>query len=753
MAVTTGYDFDDSQDAQNVPLAPITGNAAITSLANGGFVGIGDRAGSIVGKIYNSAGKRTATFANNLGTNGSIDQLSDGNLVIASQTADSILVKVVDSVTGTDIVSPFVLNHEIGTSNPDVIALSGGGFWVVSHTHFQGSDNDINFDIFDNNGVLVGLSVLDVSLEDDRDAAVTQLDGGNVVVSWTRTIGTQTEIWYSVLTASGATVKGPTLADTKGAENKHVDVTALDGGGFALVYQDSQWSPAPSSLTLAKFDAAGTSRGKFNITPFTAGSVEPSVIRLSNGLLAVAEIRSTLAFVTLVDPATGQALASRDVIGDFDGFDPHDAVVAAFGIGRVAVFYNDTTENLSGGSAFNIVRTSVSDSLPFAGDTVNGDDFIDRIFGGNGDDTLNGGGNDDEIHGGNGVDTIDGGDGNDFIEGGQGYDYIRGGRGDDTIFFMTQDEADSSFSGGEARGDDGNDRITGSIAAESLSGDAGNDILDGRGSDDMLDGGSGIDSASYASAASAVTATLTDKVGGHTGGSSSGGGGNDTFVDIESLTGSRFGDTLTGNRAANVLDGQAGADTMQGGRGNDTYFVDRTDDQVIEDANRGTDLVNSSANFTLSANVERLTLTGDATISGTGNELANIITGNDRNNRIDGKEGNDTLIGGGGSDSFFFTTALDAATNLDTVADFVSGTDRMQLDRTVFTAVDQGALSAAAFVQAAAATTTKHRIIYDVTTGVASYDADGSGAGAAVAFAQFTPGQTLVASDFKGLAL
>ena len=275
MSVTKTYNFDDNNDAQDIHLAPITGAAAITSLANGGFAGIGDNAGTIFGAIYDSAGNQTATFTPNTGTNGSLDQLSNGNLVMASQAADSVLVKVVNSVTGADIVAPFVLNHEIGTSNPDVLALSGGGFWVVSQTHFNGNDNDINFDIFDNNGVLVNASVFDVSLADDRDAAVTQLDGGNMVVSWTRTIGAETEIYYSILTAAGVTVQGPTLFDTVGVDNKHVDVTAINGGGFAMVYQDSEFSAVHASNTLATFNASGTSLGKFDLSEFSAGSIEP----------------------------------------------------------------------------------------------------------------------------------------------------------------------------------------------------------------------------------------------------------------------------------------------------------------------------------------------------------------------------------------------------------------------------------------------------------------------------------------------
>ena len=89
-------------------------------------------------------------------------------------------------------------------------------------------------------------------------------------------------------------------------------------------------------------------------------------------------------------------------------------------------------------------------------------------------------------------------------------------------------------------------------------------------------------------------------------------------------------------RQPTSLDGGVGADTMAGGLGNDTYVVDNAGDVVTESAGEGTDTVQSSVTYTLGANVENLTLTGSASINGTGNALANIITGNSGNNTLDG---------------------------------------------------------------------------------------------------------------------
>jgi Ca2+-binding RTX toxin-like protein len=90
---------------------------------------------------------------------------------------------------------------------------------------------------------------------------------------------------------------------------------------------------------------------------------------------------------------------------------------------------------------------------------------------------------------------------------------------------------------------------------------------------------------------------------------------------------------------------------LTGGAGSDTYVVS-AGDTVVEAANEGTDLVQSSVSWTLGANLERLTLTGTGAIDGTGNSLSNILTGNSAANVLTGGAGNDTLAGGLGNDTY-----------------------------------------------------------------------------------------------------
>ncbi|MCW9683234.1 lectin-like protein, partial [Dolichospermum planctonicum UHCC 0167] len=100
---------------------------------------------------------------------------------------------------------------------------------------------------------------------------------------------------------------------------------------------------------------------------------------------------------------------------------------------------------------------------------------------------------------------------------------------------------------------------------------------------------------------------------------------------IEIITGN---DTLNGGAGNDTLDGGVGIDALIGGTGNDIYIVDSSTDIIVENANEGTDGIQSSVTFSIAArpNIENLTLTGTTAINGTGNAANNVITGNSGNN-------------------------------------------------------------------------------------------------------------------------
>ncbi|MGD9978957.1 MAG: calcium-binding protein, partial [Hyphomonadaceae bacterium] len=111
--------------------------------------------------------------------------------------------------------------------------------------------------------------------------------------------------------------------------------------------------------------------------------------------------------------------------------------------------------------------------------------------------------------------------------------------------------------------------------------------------------------------------------------------------------------------------------------------------------------------------------------------------------------GSDRLAGGAGADAFVFSTALGAG-NVDEITDFSVVDDTIQLDRSIFTAIGSGALDPDAFHIGSAAADAEDRIVYNSATGALYYDADGSGAGAAVLFATLSTGLALTQADFFG---
>jgi Ca2+-binding RTX toxin-like protein len=357
------------------------------------------------------------------------------------------------------------------------------------------------------------------------------------------------------------------------------------------------------------------------------------------------------------------------------------------------------------GDVYSGVEDLVGSAL---GDTLLGDTGNNMIWGG--------GGADARLDGRIGNDTIYGGEGNDVLIGGAGADHLDGGAGThdrvqytDAAAGVRVDLQVASTNTGIAAGDTfagiediygsfHGDKLLGDTGANMIWGDLGNDArLDGRGGNDtifggagndvlvggwgadVLDGGAGTrDRAQYSDSATGLRVDL--KVTAFNTGIAAG----DSFVGIEDIFGSFYGDTLLGDGGDNMIWGSAGNDQIDGRLGNDTLI---------------------------------------------------------------GGGGNDTLSGGGGADVFVFESAL-GANNQDTITDYSVADDVIHLKSAVMGALGAaGALADTAFTIGAAATTAAHRIIYNSTNGQLLYDADGTGVGAHVQIATLSTGLAMTAGD------
>lgn len=695
-----------------------------TGLANGGFVVTwydrngtqGDTDGtSIRAQMFGASGAKvgneflvntqTASSQYNPNTTG----LANGGFVVTwydysgtlGDKSESSIKAQVFGADGAKVGTEFLVNTQTahGQYSPVVTGLAGGGFVVAwedgSGTLGDSTDANIKAQVFGATGAKVGTEFLvntqTGSFQDNP--AITSLANGGFVVTWYDGSGTlgdsTTSVKAQVFGADGAKVGGEFLVNTQTVGNQGgPTITDLANGGFVVSWYDLGGTPGDgsgASIRAQVFGADGTKAGsEFVVSTHTAGP--QAVTGLSNG-----------GFVVTWQDYMG-------TLGDSVGFSVKLQMFTAAGakVGAEFLVNTQTANDQSVPKITDLKNGSFvvtwQDNSGTLGDN-SGNSIKARMFSfSSGSSIITGTAENDLVTGTSGVDQIKGLAGNDLLNGGLGDDTLIGGTGND--IYMVNSMGDKVVE----KPDEGADTVQTSLAKYVLGGNVEN-------------------------------LTFTDGAA-HTG------------------VGNALANTITGGSGNDRLDGRGGDDTLIGGTGNDSYVVNAAGDQVIEAVGAGTDTVSASVSFTLAANVENLTLSETSSINGIGNEGANSITGNDGANTLSGLVGNDRLAGGAGNDAlygglgkdvltggagadkFVFDTAPDSALNLDKVTDFVSGTDKLVFDKTVFAAFTAtGGIGAEAFYAGAgvnAAHDASDRFLYNTTTGVLRYDADGTGASKAV---------------------
>jgi len=320
------------------------------------------------------------------------------------------------------------------------------------------------------------------------------------------------------------------------------------------------------------------------------------------------------------------------------------------------------------------------------------------------------------------------------------------GIGTDTIFGGVNNVRGSIFG----------DTILGSGASESFSGAAGDDFIDGRG---------GFDTAVYGPD-TAITAGITvDMAMGTVTGDAS--LGTDTLRSIESIVATNFDDAYvaTGYGSAGALNvGNLGTiNQFQGLGGNDSFTGNANTEILYTNATAGVVVDLALGTATGDASVGTDTILGGVarvrgsnfadSILGDGNNN-NILSGQGGNDRLDGRGGNDTLNGGAGADTFVYTTT---ANGLDHINDFNGHggqADVIEFDHLAFGdglavgGLNTGMLDASHFVADGIGPTDAAQVFwYNTDDRTLYYDADGNGAGSAIAIAILDNGFVLDHTD------
>jgi trimeric autotransporter adhesin len=136
----------------------------------------------------------------------------------------------------------------------------------------------------------------------------------------------------------------------------------------------------------------------------------------------------------------------------------------------------------------------------------------------------------------------------------------------------------------------------------------------------------------------------------------------------DSITGNAGADTLVAGSGNDTLSAGSGLVTLQGGSGSDVFVVNNTADVIQGASASGQNAVFSSATYVLPTNVNVLTLTGIANISGTGNAASDTLTAGAGADTLIAGAGTDTLIGSTGNDTFVINSTGDVVQDATTAS-------------------------------------------------------------------------------------
>jgi Ca2+-binding RTX toxin-like protein len=336
------------------------------------------------------------------------------------------------------------------------------------------------------------------------------------------------------------------------------------------------------------------------------------------------------------------------------------------------------------GAGIDTEQTSVSVTLA--------DNITNLTGSGSGALTLRGNSLNGTITANTGADTLIAGSGNQTLTSGSGIDSMVGGAGNDT--FIVNNSADAisvaTVNAGNAVKTNvsyvlpanllnltalGSNAITltGNALADTLTANSGNDtLISGSGVDTMV-GGAGNVTFVVNNSADAISVTTAKT-------------GNVVQSNVDyvlpanllvltgvgsnaiTLTGNSLADKITANAGNDTLVSGSGIDTLVAGAGNDTFVVNNTSDVVTAGTAKAGNVVQTSVDYTLGANLLNLTAIGNASVKLTGNTLADTLTANSGNDTLTAGTGLATLVGGAGMDTFVINNASDVINALSTAA-------------------------------------------------------------------------------------
>jgi Ca2+-binding RTX toxin-like protein len=620
-------------------------------------------------------------------------------------------------------------------SDPSVTVLSDGNVFVTQTDRFS-TDHDVMGNVYTADGTLVRTQNVNFSALDQYGSEAAALGAGSVVAFSDESLGNGSEVFVKGFNADGTVRFNSVLVNDASTNYEYVNSVASspDGSRFVVIYSYSFGTFNQYATYARVFDSFGSPiSDQFNLSIFKG---DGDVVWLDNN-------RFVTVYSDEVQPASGAQfedvivfqlwnaqgikLSDPQAINTFHSGQKTQPQIAALKDGGFAVVWADGS-GLGGDSSVTGIKMQVFDSSGLktgaeilVNTTTVGYQIDPQIAAladgrlivtwrdgnlGSGPDTVVRSQIIDPrtgaIYGSDNAAIVETLYGNDFNN-----DEINGLNGNDTIYGMG-----------------GTDLIFGGGGADRLNGDRGDDTLYGDGGSDSIFGGLGDDTINGGADGDIVHGDLGD-------------------------------DELFGGDGNDIIYSFGGADLMDGGAGtgDSVFYVNERSAVTI---NLVDQILNAGAAFgDTITNIERVYGAVYFTNNLTGDANSNILVGGIRNDTLNGGGnfdilrgglGADMLTGGTSGDYFQYTTAAEGG---DTITAWEAG-DKFTFTRAAFGNLAGANVAAANFLSVAsghAATNASQKFIFDQATDQLWYDADGSGAGAAIFIADITTNYNLLNTD------
>ncbi len=325
----------------------------------------------------------------------SVSAADDGTYIVAYQensaSDTTTYARYVNPATNTFGAEQTIFSGSTPLNDQATAAtwLYNGGHVITSRYDQASGDDAIEFRPAFPTGTASFVSNTHANGEVDSEPDIAALSGGGFVVTWVNT-DTDSDIFFQRYNDAGTALGGVTAVDANGLHDAHVSpaIAALDDGGFVIVWDANE----DTAIKGQRYDASGAAVGSvFTIaTDNPLGYItDPHITRLGDGRFAVAwtgnvsgnnDVR-----MAIWDPRTSPILGtgSDDILtsriegASVDGLSGDDTL---YGMQGDDVLYGGPGNDTLHGNGGNDTFYYINDSGSINSDLLHGGDGHDRLL-------------------------------------------------------------------------------------------------------------------------------------------------------------------------------------------------------------------------------------------------------------------------------------------------------------------------------------------------------------------------------------